>query len=227
MGGGEGLLIRELLKYPEIKQITHIELDEEVLNIGRNHPIISKLNKRSLWDPRVKTIISDAFYFLRNSNKQYDAIFLDFPYPKNLNLAKLYSIEFYRYVNRNLKDDGFLVLDGPAYNKGEQNKKENQNRVIMAPSFNTLSYEFNNVLFSSIFYAGFRKYVPFKIERESFVMATKKPRVFDFDFKNWDRSKFNKVKLKDLQKIRYQYFPHKLDKSQVNSIFKPTILTLK
>ena len=75
------------------------------------------MNRNSLSHPKVQTILADAFYWLRTTDKMYDAIFIDFPYPKNYNLARLYSIEFYRHVLSHLKKDGFAVLDAPLSEK--------------------------------------------------------------------------------------------------------------
>ena len=56
------------------------------------------MNEDSLNDPRITRHFDDAFRFIRNSSDQFDAIYLDFPDPRDYNLSKLYSREFYHFV---------------------------------------------------------------------------------------------------------------------------------
>ena len=114
LGAGDGLLIRELIKYPEIKSITHVELDPKVIDLAKNHPVLSFVNEGALKDSRVEIIIADAFHYIKESKEQYDAIYMDFPSPKGYNLSKLYSREFYYFVKKRLNKNGFIVLDSPG-----------------------------------------------------------------------------------------------------------------
>lgn len=153
LGGGDGLAIRELLKYGNrIQSITQIELDKKMIHLGKFHPILRKLNRNSLHHPKVTIIIDDAFSFLRNTSKKYDAIFIDFPYPYNYELSKLYSREFYQFAARRLAKHGFVAIDGFVGNKASR---------------------FTNVLLSTLYYAGFKNLFPYHDEKgyESFITA--------------------------------------------------------
>ncbi|MDP2731249.1 MAG: hypothetical protein Q8O55_12340 [Dehalococcoidales bacterium] len=114
LGGGDGLLNRELLKYAEIKSITQVDIDSEMIKVASTHPLIRRMNRGSISDPRVTVKVTDAFYFIRTTEEKYDAIFMDFPTPNDYNLSKLYSTEFYSFVRKRLKKDGFAVLDAPG-----------------------------------------------------------------------------------------------------------------
>ncbi|NBC07412.1 MAG: hypothetical protein GVY26_09495, partial [Bacteroidetes bacterium] len=59
LGGGEGLLAREVLKDPRVKQVTIVDLDPAVFRLGRNNPYIRALNKGALNHPRVRTIAQE------------------------------------------------------------------------------------------------------------------------------------------------------------------------
>lgn len=114
LGGGDGLLVTELLKYKNIKNITLIELDPTMIDIATKHPVITTMNQYSLSNPRVSVVIDDAFRYLRKSTNKFEAIFVDFPYPNSYELSKLFSVEFYRTLRRRVAEDGFCILDAPV-----------------------------------------------------------------------------------------------------------------
>jgi spermidine synthase len=114
LGGGDGLINRELLKYPQIKSITHVELDEKMIEVAKTHPVLSYINKGALEDPRVKIKIADAYQYIKNTDEKYDAIYIDFPSPVDYDLSKLFSREFYHFVRRSINKNGFAVIDSPG-----------------------------------------------------------------------------------------------------------------
>jgi len=119
LGGGDGLIHRELLKYKGIKSIVHVDIDHRLVALAKNHPILTALNKHSLHNPRVRIVFGDGFQYLRNHvNETYDAIYMDFPDVKDYNLSKLYSREFFHFVKLRLADDGFAALDTPGVRFG-------------------------------------------------------------------------------------------------------------
>lgn len=111
LGAGDGLLIKELLKYKEIRSIVHVDLDPELIRHAKTHPELSVMNNNALADPRVKTIVGDGYQYVRTLDRKYPAIFIDFPYAVDYNLAKLYSTEFFHFVREHLTDGGFAVFD--------------------------------------------------------------------------------------------------------------------
>ncbi len=114
LGAGDGLLVRELLKYSQVRHITLVELDEKMVELAGAHPFFSYASRNSLRDPRVKVVIADAYHYVRMSKESYDAVYIDFPDPNDYNLSKLYSREFYRHVGRCLKSGGYIVFDAPG-----------------------------------------------------------------------------------------------------------------
>lgn len=109
LGGGDGLAVRELLKYSNIKSIDLVDLDPEMTKLGTDFPPLKKLNKNSLSDNRVRVYNDDAFNFVRETKKKYDRIIIDFPDPHNEAISKLYSVEFYAMLHRIMTEDGVLV----------------------------------------------------------------------------------------------------------------------
>ena len=118
LGGGDGLLVRELLKYKDVESITLVDIDPEIIKISTTHPILRRMNRDSLGNPKVTVKVMDAFHFVKTSKEKYDAIFIDVPVANDYNLSKLYSMEFYSFVRKRLEMDGFVVIDAPGSERG-------------------------------------------------------------------------------------------------------------
>ena len=56
LGGGDGMAVRELLKYDEVESVTLVDLDKEMIDIFKNDPVLKKLNGGSFSDARVSTL---------------------------------------------------------------------------------------------------------------------------------------------------------------------------
>src|SRR4051794_2458000 len=81
LGGGDGLAVREILKYPRIEDVTLVDLDPEMTKLFSSHPELRRLNHDSLRDPRVHVINADAFAWLESSAGSWDFAVVDFPDP--------------------------------------------------------------------------------------------------------------------------------------------------
>ncbi|MEJ8649098.1 polyamine aminopropyltransferase [Streptomyces sp. MS1.AVA.3] len=116
LGGGDGLAVREILHHRSVRSVTVVELDPGVLKLARTDPGLSRLNHRSLGDPRVHVVTADAFDWLRQRGLSgrrpapYDVIVSDLPDPGIAASTKLYSQEFYGLAARLLAPDGRLVV---------------------------------------------------------------------------------------------------------------------
>ena len=111
LGGGDGLAMREVLRYPDVKRAVEVELDPKMINIARHDPRISKLNHGSLSSPRVQVINADAFTWLRHQRERFDVVIADFPDPDDAAVAKLYSVDFYALLRASaLAPGGRLVV---------------------------------------------------------------------------------------------------------------------
>ncbi len=114
LGGGDGLAVREILKYPDVKQITLVDLDEGMTQLFRTHPRLTELNAKSLTDPRVTVVNADAFTWLDTHPQQFDFVVIDFPDPSNYHVGKLYTSAFYRLVKQHLAPGAFLVVQSTS-----------------------------------------------------------------------------------------------------------------
>ena len=114
LGGGDGLAVRELLKYPALESITLVDLDPEMTHIFSTNPVLSSLNAHSLTAPRVRVINADAFPWLDSVQDQFDFVVVDFPDPTSYSLGKLYTAAFYRLLTRHLSPHGFFVVQSTS-----------------------------------------------------------------------------------------------------------------
>ncbi|MEM1214655.1 MAG: polyamine aminopropyltransferase [Bacteroidota bacterium] len=114
LGGGEGLLAREVLRLPGVREIVVVDLDQRVFDLGRHHPRLQRINKGALDHPKVKTIAQDASVFLRFDSTQYDLILADLPDPSNETVARLYSTWFFRMVKARLTPEGVFATQAAS-----------------------------------------------------------------------------------------------------------------
>lgn len=100
LGGGDGMAVREILKYKEVKQITLVELDPEMTELFKTNSLLKQLNQSSLLAPKLKIINQDAFLWAKKTNEKFDVIIVDFPDPSNYSVGKLYTNYFYKFMHR-------------------------------------------------------------------------------------------------------------------------------
>ena len=114
LGGGDGLAAREILKYPDVENLTLVDLDPAMSRLARQDKIFLGINHGSLNDPRVRVINQDAYQFIKNSVDLYDAVIIDLPDPKSVSLSLLYSLGFYKMVEKHLKPFGAMVTQSTS-----------------------------------------------------------------------------------------------------------------
>lgn len=114
LGGGDGLVAREVLKYGEVKEVVLVDLDGDMVELCKTNDLIRNLNGNSLADRRMNVIIQDAFKYLEKNSGFYDVILVDLPDPNNESLSKLYSRQFYSLASRHLAWDGAMSLQATS-----------------------------------------------------------------------------------------------------------------
>ena len=114
IGGGDGLAMREVLKYPDVQHATLVDLDPAMTHLGQTFGPIVALNQGSLNDPRVTVVNADGFQYLTNSRDLYQVIVVDLPDPRNESLARLYSREFYSLIQQHLARGGLFVTQSSS-----------------------------------------------------------------------------------------------------------------
>ncbi|WP_404430038.1 polyamine aminopropyltransferase [Sutcliffiella horikoshii] len=114
LGGGDGLAVRELLKYEEIRSITLVDLDPNVVELAKTNHDLVELNEQAFEDKRVKVVHEDAFNFLEKSSDLYGTILVDLPDPNNESLNKLYTLEFYQLIRNHLLPGGSVMIQATS-----------------------------------------------------------------------------------------------------------------
>jgi spermidine synthase len=114
LGGGDGLVARELLRQPGVQRIVLVELDPAVIDLART--TLRTANAGALNDPRVNVVIDDAMTWLRDRHppERFDAVIVDLPDPDTPVLGRLYSTEFYALVSRALAPGGLMAVQASS-----------------------------------------------------------------------------------------------------------------
>ncbi len=114
LGGGDGLAVREILKYQTIEKITLVDLDPAVTELFRSNQSLKHINNNALASPKLSIVNQDAFVWIRSCAEQFDFIVIDFPDPSNFALGKLYTLAFYNQINKILSPDGAVVIQSTS-----------------------------------------------------------------------------------------------------------------
>lgn len=109
LGGGDGCAVREILKYPSVKRIKLVDLDPEMTRLAMEHPVFLEMNDSALHHPAVEILNTDAYTYLESADEYFDAMIIDFPDPKTIELSRLYSFEFYSMCHKHLRPHGVMI----------------------------------------------------------------------------------------------------------------------
>lgn len=120
LGGGDGMAVREILKYPSVESVTLVELDPAMTRLFTDNPTLAQLNGFALRSPKVHIVNTDAFQWLQQGkdpqaagdavDDQFDVIVVDFPDPTNFSIGKLYTNSFYALLDKRLAASGYAVV---------------------------------------------------------------------------------------------------------------------
>jgi spermidine synthase len=114
LGGGDGMAAREVLKYPRIRKIDLVDLDEQMIRLFRDRPTLAQLSGNALSHPKVTIHVRDAIKFLEHSSEYWDLIFIDLPDPNTLSLGRLYTRSFYKLCAKRLGSRGIAVTQATS-----------------------------------------------------------------------------------------------------------------
>lgn len=125
VGGGDGGVIREVLKHPTVEEAILAEIDERVIAVCKEYlPSIS----HALDDPRCKIMIGDGIEFVQKHKNAFDVIIVDSTDPIGPAVG-LYAKAFYRSVYEALTEDGLFVAQTESPFVNPQFIRDVQRRV--------------------------------------------------------------------------------------------------
>ena len=110
LGGGDGMAVREVLKYPGVEQVTLVELDPHMTRLFTQNPLLRGLNGGALASPKLRIVNTDAYTWLEANRESFDIVVIDFPDPTNFALGKLYTTSFYQRAEQALAGGGYMVV---------------------------------------------------------------------------------------------------------------------
>ncbi len=118
LGGGDGLAVREILRWPDVESVTLVDLDPGMTELARELPKLRELNGASLADPRVRVVNEDAMVWIAEPREgapaKFDAVIVDFPDPNNFALGKLYTVRFYRLLKERLGEGAVVSVQSTS-----------------------------------------------------------------------------------------------------------------
>ena len=102
LGGGDGLALREVLRWESVNAVTLVDLDPAMTGLSDAYAPLAELNRRSFADARVSVVNEDAFVWIDAVGEAFDAAIVDFPDPSTYSVGKLYTTRFYRMLQKRL-----------------------------------------------------------------------------------------------------------------------------
>ncbi|MEK5059847.1 polyamine aminopropyltransferase [Paenibacillus shunpengii] len=113
VGGGDGGVIREVLKHPQVKKAVLVDIDGKVIEYSKKYlpSIAGKLE-----DARVEVLVGDGFMHIHDHKAAYDVIMVDSTEPVGP-AANLFTRGFYQGIYEALREDGIFVAqtDNPWF----------------------------------------------------------------------------------------------------------------
>jgi spermidine synthase len=106
IGGGDGGLLREVVKHRSVEQVVQVEIDASVVDMARTW--FPDHSRGAFDDPRLELVIADGAAFVREAEPPFDVILVDSTDPIGPGEV-LFTNEFYRDCHALLAADGILV----------------------------------------------------------------------------------------------------------------------
>lgn len=108
IGGGDGGILREVLKHPEVEQVTMCEIDKVVIEASKRFlPGMACCFSH----PKLNLFCGDGFEFLKNHKNEFDVIITDSSDPVGP-AESLFGQSYYELLRDSLNDTGVLASQG-------------------------------------------------------------------------------------------------------------------
>lgn len=114
LGGGDGLALREVLRYGDVQRVTLVDIDPEMTSLASELPDLKQLNQGAFLDDRVRVVNEDAMIWLKRTTARFDAVIIDFPDPNSFALGKLYTVRFFRMLKERMTPDAVLGIQSTS-----------------------------------------------------------------------------------------------------------------
>jgi len=118
VGGGDGGMLREVLKHPSVERAVLVEIDGAVVDFCRQH--MPSVSDGAFDDPRTEIVIADGIRFMAETDRRFDLIVVDSTDPIGPGEV-LFTESFYRDCARCLTAEGIVVnQNGVPFLQGQE-----------------------------------------------------------------------------------------------------------
>ncbi|WP_406284269.1 polyamine aminopropyltransferase [Embleya sp. NBC_00896] len=114
LGGGDGLALREVLRYAAVREVVVVVARAAETEPARVDPALRALAGDAFADGRVRVVVGDAFAWVRAARDRFDVVVADLPAPTTGPAARLYTQEFYGLTRAVLRPAGRIVVHAPV-----------------------------------------------------------------------------------------------------------------
>ncbi len=119
-GGGDGLALRDILRYPQVSHVDLVDYSQEVIDLGKQ--AFADFNQASLSNPKVTIHIHEAFSFVTSlieerlieeirGDHKYHVIICDFTYPASIAETQIYALEWFELLKQVLVPSGMIATN--------------------------------------------------------------------------------------------------------------------
>ena len=131
IGGGDGGILREALKHPDVERVTMCEIDRTVVDMAIKY--FPEISAGAFDDKRTRLIIDDGVKLVASTRERFDAVIVDSTDPHGPG-AVLFEKSFYANCRRVLKPGGVLVTQNgvPFWQGPELTKSVGHFRELFA-----------------------------------------------------------------------------------------------
>jgi spermidine synthase len=106
IGGGDGGILREVVRHKNVKKVVMVEIDRAVVDLSKQY--LPTLSNGAFDDPRLELVIADGAEFVKNTKERFDVIICDSTDPIGPGEV-LFTQEFYGNCKQILKEKGIFV----------------------------------------------------------------------------------------------------------------------
>lgn len=109
LGGGEGATLREVLRCPDVRRCTMVDIDALVVELSRKY--LGEWSAGAFDDPRARVVVGDALEYLRVNANRYGAIISDLTEPLADSPSNpLFNDAVFALIKSRLAEGGIYVL---------------------------------------------------------------------------------------------------------------------
>jgi spermidine synthase len=113
IGGGDGGILREVLKHEQVESVTQVEIDQKVIDMCIEY--LPNHSQGAYDHPKANIVIADGVDFVNECSDQFDVIISDSTDPMGPGEV-LFTSRFYQGIKNCLKDGGvFVAQNGVSF----------------------------------------------------------------------------------------------------------------